>query len=587
MSTKIDVKNINRLVEQLSKKLLPSEISRAFKVIESLKHGAPSYQVNNLPPCMQKNATSTKFYSKEITDTFAFWLKSEFLCGPFDVPPLPRFRVNPVMVIPSDGKVRPVLNVSQPTGQSFNDNVNLKAMEKVKMSSARNFGYTLKKCGFDAKFSKFDLKDAYKNIPAPIKDLRLQGFKWLDKYFIETKQIFGARTAVANFDVLGHTIVALACATSNTPKMYVHRHLDDVPVAGPSNTDVCEKFSKTYADVCEKINVKIADPCPFNEKAFLNETFGKVLGIWFDSKDMTWYLPQDKREKTLNCIHEAVNKENITLLEMQVLMGNLNNVSLMCPFLNGFRKNLNECLGKMQTNMISQMRLSNDAKNDLFVWAGCLLDDVQKLPVPSMPVDPPLLCKTFTSDAAGYSDDATQNSPGVAAVGFDEEKNIIFVHRIRWDEEMISGMKDVDGKMFGRKTAFLEFVGLMLPFILIPECMKNQHIVMSVDNISCYYGWDNKGMKNCVYTSILIRALHLISSYICSIVHVKHLPRNTTWDSRLVDRLSRMSTTERRDEELVQKMKGVRLPDFFVKWVNNPTVDWSMPAKMLKYVQQK
>jgi hypothetical protein len=31
-----------------------------------------------------------------------------------------------------------------------------------------------------------------------VKDLRLQGFSWLGKFFVETRQVFGAKTSVCN-----------------------------------------------------------------------------------------------------------------------------------------------------------------------------------------------------------------------------------------------------------------------------------------------------------------------------------------------------------------------------------------------------
>ena len=80
-----------------------------------------------------------------MTDAIAYWIKSGFACGPFDSPPLDRFRVNQLAAVPQDGKVRPVINVSYPAGSSFNDNIIENSMEKVKMSSARSFGYTSKK----------------------------------------------------------------------------------------------------------------------------------------------------------------------------------------------------------------------------------------------------------------------------------------------------------------------------------------------------------------------------------------------------------------------------------------------------------
>ena len=65
----------------------------------------------------------------------------------------------------------------------------------------RRFGFSLCEAGYFVKMSKFDLVDAYKIIPAPLNDIQLQGFCWLQKYFVELKQIFGAKTAVANFDI--------------------------------------------------------------------------------------------------------------------------------------------------------------------------------------------------------------------------------------------------------------------------------------------------------------------------------------------------------------------------------------------------
>ena len=61
-------------------------------------------------------------------------------------------------------KIRLVLNVSLPEDLSFNSNICKEKLEKVNMSFAQIFGYTLKKCGKNANFRKFDLCDAYKNV---------------------------------------------------------------------------------------------------------------------------------------------------------------------------------------------------------------------------------------------------------------------------------------------------------------------------------------------------------------------------------------------------------------------------------------
>ncbi len=92
-----------------------------------------------------------------------------------------------------------------------------------------------------------DMADAYKNVPCPLNDLHLQGFSWLGKFFVELRQIFGATTAVANYDILGNTVLTLVKAETEVPNHFVHRQLDDVPVVVPySKKYWCEEFVLKY-----------------------------------------------------------------------------------------------------------------------------------------------------------------------------------------------------------------------------------------------------------------------------------------------------------------------------------------------------
>jgi hypothetical protein len=46
--------------------------------------------------------------------------------------------------------------------------------------------------------------------------------------------------------------------------------------------------------VCKDLNVKLAPDCPMMDKAFTCQHRGKVLGVKFDTTDLTWSL-SDKR----------------------------------------------------------------------------------------------------------------------------------------------------------------------------------------------------------------------------------------------------------------------------------------------------
>ena len=101
--------------------------------------------------------------------------------------------------------------------KNYFDNVDKAKLERLHMGTAKEFGFSLKKAGKGAKFSKFDLQDAYKLMPAKKKDFRLQGFFWLGKWFLETQQGFGGAPSPSNFDRLAKTKDVVVCIKSNTP----------------------------------------------------------------------------------------------------------------------------------------------------------------------------------------------------------------------------------------------------------------------------------------------------------------------------------------------------------------------------------
>ena len=132
----------------------------------------------------------------------------------------------------------------------MNDNVNKLAVEKVKMSTAKKFSYYVIEAGKNCLITKFDMVDAYKNVPAKSSDLRLQGFSWLDKYFVELRLIFGATTAVTNYDVLSNTVATLAKAECEIAAHLLHRILDEVLFVAPGSSVVAHQFSSCYSRIC-------------------------------------------------------------------------------------------------------------------------------------------------------------------------------------------------------------------------------------------------------------------------------------------------------------------------------------------------
>jgi hypothetical protein len=155
----------------------------------------------------------------------------------------------------------------------------------------------------------------------------------------------------------------------------------------PANKAWCKNFSLAYTEICKKCNVKLAGNCPSKEKAFENSSEGKVLGIWFNSSNLTWRMSEKKIFKISSVISEAASLDQIPLELFQSLMGSLNSFAQLMPFMKNFKKPLNDCLSEAILN--GSCSLSSHAKKDLCIWAACVRDCLKGFPIPHRPSAPP------------------------------------------------------------------------------------------------------------------------------------------------------------------------------------------------------
>jgi hypothetical protein len=533
-----------------------------------------------------KNSKQALEHGSSVSDTIATWISKKFVAGPFNTPPLSHFRVNSILAVPQPNKTRVCINVSLPEGKSFNDNIEKTDLEKVRMSSARLFAYKVMEAGPGSIMAKSDIVDAYKNIPACSKDLRLQGFSWEGKFFIELRQMFGACSAVQNFDIMANTVRSLALANCSIPSRFVLRQLDDVPVVGPAASGWCEDFLAAYKQVCERINLQLAPDCPKFDKSFGPTTYGKVLGIWFDTTTLCWKLPVEKISAALQSISSFLTSPQPSLLETQSLMGRLNNVATMCPFMNIFKFNLNEYLAMKTKNIPTTLEAK--ARKDLQVWANMLLHPTKWIPIHPEKTHPPLATIKFFSDAAGMADNGKRSGNiGCGVIGMDPDGNTLLGYQMWWPESFITTATDIKGKRFGNKTTTLEMIGILLPLLLIPEKLRNSHIELFTDNMGCVFGMKDGYVKNDEYASIFIRAAYLIGAYLGSVLHVAHIPRRSSWETESADNLSRSNTTSFLEKQILSRYDTLSVPPNLTNWLENPTNNWDLALDLLKYVMEK
>jgi hypothetical protein len=576
--------------------LTSPERIRGQTVLRELLSGVDALQLYVLPGEFIPNSGSVLEHGEMFTDVLANWIKQGFVAGPFFDPPFPEFRANSMMAVKQKEKVRIVMNLSSPKGMCFNDAVDADSLEKVYMATAKSVGYAILECGKHARLWKFDMSDAYKNLPAKLADLRLQGFSWLQAFFVETQQAFGARTAVAAFDRLGNTIMTLAICATGIPRHLVFRTLDDVPVVTPAASPDGPRFCAQYKMICKNLNVKLAATCPKFEKSFEDSTKGTILGIMFDTARLTWTISPAKRDAILSDIAFPLAGQLIALEEMQHLMGALNDFGQMCPFLQAFRLPLNNFLADLLSDPDLPMPMPPQAMADLRIWAAAVAATVVPLPIPSRPLPPSYSAIQFVSDAAGarYVKVKRKRVPcetpgvrGAASVGISESGQIWFCCRVTWPTHLLLHAQDELGKAYGCKSTTLEMIGVMLPLLTVPHLLRGRELCLYVDNIAVVYGWQNRGVKNDLSASVLIRALHTIAAFLGCHVHVLHLPRMSTPNARLADRLSRRQTTTQIDSRRIRQTLKPSLPPALSRWLARPRLNWDLPDELLRDVQDR
>ncbi len=593
--TSVCVEELEQFITSNEKLMSSSQYKRALRVVNDLRNGANPCQKRELPPISVRNAKSALENGALLTDKIASWIKCGFVSGPFEYFPLEGFRANSLMAIPKNGKVRPIVNLSSPKGGSYNDNINNLLIEKVRMSTARSFSYMLKENGPNARIWKFDICDAYKLIPAMIEHLRLQGFTWLGRHFVETQKIFGGVDSVCSFDRLGETLKCVAVILSKVNQNSVARALDDFVHVIPENSEKAGAFAREFKNLCKILNIGLAENCPKFEKAFEDTTRGVVLGVGFDSETMTWFLTKEKSCKIMVRCEKAIEESHMSLKDMEKLMGSVNDLCQMCPFGKLFRYEGYRLLRSFNNNENILVLTTSLFKQDMKTVMKIAESAVHGIPIASRWSMPPLSALHFYSDVAGASYTYYKGIKvyhhktgiGAACVGGESLDTITCWHRIIWPEDFMRKNTDRWNVHFGSKSTTLEALAVLLPFLAVPKQLAGRELVFHVDNSAVEVGWRKGVVKNEETATIVLRSIQFIASFLGARTRIFHVKRMSHEMATLADKLSRSGRLDM-DELSNLKGKEVKIGSYFLeKWLSEPWEDWSLPYNLVEEVKNK
>lgn len=434
----------------------------AEQVLDQLENGTSSgvSGYGLLPIQMKNNFEDLEVDGPRILDALLSAIKSKTMAGPFEESTMPGGRINSFLSVPKpNGERREVGDLSSPSAtpwskdRSFNGNVDpeLKYVWPLTQLSARQFSLMIRGMGTGAVMGKTDLTQAYKNLPVAEHQRKLQRFKFGHYVFEDLRMVFGDTYAPGFFDRFHHVIlVAFVTIPHRIPRCIWNKCLDDVAIVVPEErTDWLDRHISAYKEVCGSLGVKLsssADPV----KSFEKSQSGIVLGTFFDTRDMTWQLPEPKRSTLLDSLQKVVeDNKPLVLKSWESLTGKLEDLcKLWLPgrfFIDSF---LNAVKKARSGPWVPCRRVKRDAK----IWLAML--GAGKLPILQPIQSPPLEHIVTYSDAAGELLD----TPGV---GLLIPSQLGCTPRAAaWEFPMgFLNSEDENGKKCFKKTCSLEALG--------------------------------------------------------------------------------------------------------------------------------
>ena len=109
----------------------------------------------------------------------------------------------------------------------------------VNLTSLAEFVDLLWDHSLGAEMTKLDQEAAYRQVPVRPEDLHLQFVKWGDKYFQETKLMFGGTSSPGIYDRFAGLFLFLCVRkTRGMEAKDAARYLDDVMAGGPKGSEI-------------------------------------------------------------------------------------------------------------------------------------------------------------------------------------------------------------------------------------------------------------------------------------------------------------------------------------------------------------
>ena len=335
-----------------------------FSIVQYLRYGWPiNYQSTVLPQSTLKNHSSAIQNNLCLMDYLVEELAHGAIIGPFSCNPFSHpCVVSPLQTVPKrdSSKLRVVHDLSFPDGASVNSGIPkdryLNHEYKLTLPGVDRLIHFIRLRGYHCHIYKKDLARAFRQIPLDPQDVPFLGFVVNNQLYFHTRFPFGLRSA---------TMVCQRVTKAVIHILTTEGYLADVYIDDFYGVELPELAGVAFNRMTELFEELGLEASPAKDQ--LPNTQMLVLGIWFNTDDMTISVPEFRLLELRAELSHWLELELATKHQLQVLVGKL---SYVCSCVRPGRAFMSRLLNELRScdSRRSTIPVSSELKLDLQWW---------------------------------------------------------------------------------------------------------------------------------------------------------------------------------------------------------------------------
>ena len=437
-----------------------------------------------------KNNKSARDNEDKVSEAIKKEVERGHTAGPFTSPPFPHCHVSPLGAAPKpDGSCRLILDLSQPSGDSVNDNIDKKEFpcNYTHFDAATDLVFRM---GRGCYLTKIDIKHAYRLLPVRKEDWCLLVYYWKGMYYVDTVLPFGGRSSASIFT----SFADLVCWVLNEKfQLLIIHYSDDFLMFSRSDLSTALDHLYRLKKAFKYLDIPVAD-----DKLIGPATELPYLGIHINTVEFCISIPEDKVNELMEQMPWWCGRRTCTLRELQSLNGRLNFFSKAIIPGRMFTRRLID-LTKTVSKPSHHVTINKDAREDIHWWCELLQTQNRSSFIP----DPK---RVYSTDLMLFTDAAKYKGMGAICGS-------------RWIQAAWpSNLQE-------ESIDFLELFAIVAAALTWGHEWKARRVVFVTDNKPITQIWD-KGTTPCPDLMTLVRKLYLHaakSHFSVSFKHIIHI----------------------------------------------------------------